>query len=167
MGRDARPKVNPCRKLSHVYAVSEVTIICEIAHQLRPGVRPSVRSFISGQVRSGQVRSCMGHTSNAVYTVERNEATSHYAIFVEVYKTFSTIWVSRSCEVKIKVTSLSKSRKWPISMSVSFAFCWNVSNNICDSDHKRQYSNLLLPDSSVSLSFYHFRCMGLHIWHRM
>ena len=38
----------------------------------------------------------------------------------------TTIWLSRSSEIKVKVTGSSKFRKWPISMSLSSDICWDT-----------------------------------------
>ena len=68
----------------------------------------------------------------------------------EVDKSFSSIWISRSLEVKVKVTGPSKG-KCPISKSISSAICWDILNIVDDYDSMGQYLTFRWPDFPLSL----------------
>ena len=70
-----------------------------VCSSFRPSVRPYVDTF----------------------TMKRNAATNRLVILVEVDLPFTTIWLLRSSEVKVKVTEPRNMRKWPIWKSISSA----------------------------------------------
>jgi len=54
-------------------------------------------------------------------TIKHNAATNQIVIFVKVDETFTTIWLSRSSEVRVKITWDFKFQKWRFSNSISSA----------------------------------------------
>ena len=64
------------------------------------------------------------HTS----TIKHNAATNQVVIFVKVDETFTTIWLSRSSEVRVKVAWDLKFQKWQFSNTISSAIFQPIKN---------------------------------------
>jgi len=54
-------------------------------------------------------------------TIKHNAATNQIVVFVRVDETFTMIWLSRSTEVRVKVTWYLNFQKWRFSKSISSA----------------------------------------------
>jgi len=81
----------------HVFKSSPERWLNKPSKNVRPSVHPSV------------------HTS----TIKLNAATNQIVEFVKVDETFTTIWLSRSSEVRVKVMWDLKFQKWRFSNSIS------------------------------------------------
>jgi len=78
----------------------------------KPGKKcPSVRTFI--------------HTS----IMKHNAATNQIVVFVKVDETFTTIWLSRSSEIRVKVTWDFKLQKWRFSNYISSTIFQPIKKN--------------------------------------
>ena len=62
-------------------------------------------------------------------TMKHNAAPNQIVVFVKVDETFTTIWLSRSSEVRVKVTWDLNVQKWRFSNSISSAIFFNRSKN--------------------------------------
>ena len=103
-------------------------------------VRPSVRrpTYVRPYVRTS--------------TIKLNAATNQIVVFVKVDETFTTIWLSRSSEVGVKVTWNLKFQKWRFSKSISSAIFQPIKKIPTVSDTRPKYLKSLRPDFWISSS---------------
>ena len=103
---------------------------------VRPSVRMSVRTYVRPSVRTS--------------TIKHNAATNQIVEFVRVDETFTTIWLSRSSEVRVKVMWDLKFQKWRFSKSISSAIFQPVKKIPTVSDTRPKYLKSIRPDFCIS-----------------
>ena len=74
-------------------------------------------------------------------------------VWIEVDETNRLIWLSRSSEVKVKVTRPPNLQKWPFSKCISSAIYGARWGLMMDYESLGQYVTSLRPDFSLSVSF--------------
>ena len=79
-------------------------------------------------------------------TMKHNAATNQIVIFVKVDETFTTIWLSRLSEVRVKVTWDLKFQKWRFSNSISSAIFQPIRKIPTVFDTRPIYLKSLRPD---------------------
>jgi len=95
---------------------------------VRPSVRPSVRKS----------------------TIKYNAATNQIVVFLKVDETFTTIRLSRSSEVRVKVTWDLKFQKWWFSKSICSPIFRPIKKIPTVSDTRPKYLKSLRPDLWIS-----------------
>jgi len=99
----------------------------DLINLVKMSVRTSIRPYVHPFV----------HTS----TMKHNAATNQIVMFVKVDETFTMIWLSRSSEVRVKVTW--DFQKWRFSNSISSAIFQPSKKNPMASDTTKMSKNLL------------------------
>ena len=103
-------------------------LINPVKMSVRPYVRPSVRTS----------------------TIKHNAAINQIVVFVRVDETFTTIWLSRSSEVRVNVTWDLKFQKWWFSKSISSAIFQPIKKIPTVSDTRPKYLKSLWLDFWIS-----------------
>jgi len=73
-------------------------------------------------------------------TMKHNAATNQIVLFVKIDETFTMIWLSRSSEIRVKVTWDLKFQKWRFSRSISFAIFQPI---------KKKFQRFLILDQNI------------------
>jgi len=83
-------------------------------------------------------------------TIKLNAATNQIVEFVRVDETMTTIWLSRSSEVRVKVTWDLNFQKWWFSKSISSAIFQPIKKIPTVSETRSKYLKSLGPNFSIS-----------------
>jgi len=112
----------------------------DLINPVKMSVRPYVRTSVSTYVRPYVCTS----------TIKHNAATNQIVEFVRVDETFTMIWLSRSSEVRVKVTWDLKFQKWRFSKSISSVIFKPIKNIPTVSETRPKYLKSLKPDFWIS-----------------
>jgi len=121
---------------------------CLLGHLLRDDLINPVKMSFHLYVRTNVCTD--GQTYIRTSTIKLNAATNQIVVFVRVDESFTMIWLSRSSEVRVKVTWDLKFQKWPFSKSISSAIFQLIKKIPTVSDTRPKYLKSLRPDYWIS-----------------